>query len=601
MLSALFGRQLTPLLLIAGVTALVLLVYSESYGTMLQLWQQTDHHHGLLVFPIVGYLLWRARVPLSSAHLKPWLPGVLLLAALVGGWLLGRATGVQAIEHLAALLLIPSAVVTFLGPDVVRKALFPLLFVVAAVPIADSLVPVLMGITADISEALLNAVGVPVFREGQLMTLPGGRFEVADVCSGLRYLISGAVVALLFGYLTYGSYLKRIVLVAATGVALVLANGVRAFIVMFVASASEMRYLAGRDHIYFGWLLFGVVIVVLMWIAGRYADPEQVTVNAEEAISPGPSRRSLLPLVLVLGFVMLAATARQFQADLGNAGLIVFLVAAAAALAWTLCRNLGGTPVGGSRPEVTASESYGSLGAVAVVALGGVILIGGPLALRPTSPTDYVEPRTIHMPSISACTGPSGWEPSWRPSFQRPDYSGSATYRCNGASVHAFVAGYSTNLQGRELISDSNVLVPRAWSRYLTGHHHRLTGSNPSKVVEMRAEVPGATALVWYWYRVGERTALSPVAVKYLQALGILSGRSESAVYLLVTPLDSDIDISRQRLLLAAKSVAGSATNAVSSLGVLTGDLDLASSLRRAEEYESDAGWQGIDDELSRP
>src|SRR5690606_8899199 len=91
-------RHASVLVLIGGVTVLVVIAYWTSYSSMLELWQQADHHHGLLVFPIAGYLLWRERASLAGAVLRPWAWGIPLLVALVGLWLLSRAIGVQAGE-----------------------------------------------------------------------------------------------------------------------------------------------------------------------------------------------------------------------------------------------------------------------------------------------------------------------------------------------------------------------------------------------------------------------------------------------------------------------------------------------------------------------
>lgn len=580
-------RELTPLLLIAGIAALVAVVYSPSYATMLALWQQTDHHHGLLVFPIVGYLLWRGRASIADARLAPWGWGIPILAGLVATWLLARAVGVQAAEHLAAVLMIPAAVAAFLGVDLLRRALFPLLFLVAAVPLADSLVPALMRVTADVSEALLKAAGVPVFREGQFMTLPGGAFEVADVCSGLRYLISGTIVALLFGYLTYRSYVKRAVLVAVTGIVLVAANGVRAFIVMYVASATDMQYFAGRDHVYFGWLLFGIVIVALLFIGGRYADPEHLPAEGAGQGNEGAGTRSnLLPLIFVLGFVMLAATARQFEAHFGNTGLLLLLAAAAGLLVFILFRRFEKTPAAASKGGFRSAGSYRSPGAAAAVCLAGAVLIVGPVVLAEPGSASRPDREMLAMPRLAGCDGPEEWSPRWQPDFSSPDFSGTASYRCADRPVHAFVAGYTVNLQGRELVGSSNRLIPSEWRRYLSQGRYRLTGEAPAAavsssamgrvagsnapsasdgatvaaprdVVEVRVEAPGKSSLIWYWYSVGDRTALRPLNVKLLQAYDrIVHGRAEGAVYLLETPLDRDLDAGRRRLAAAVQDLA---------------------------------------------
>ena len=189
-------RTVLTLLLIAGVAGLVAVIYAGSFATLAELWKNNDHRHGALAFPITAFLLWRSRFELSGVTLRPWGWGLALILGLVVVWCLSRAVGLQATEHLASILLIPATVATLLGASLAKRALFPLLFLIAAVPLGDAMVPYLMQVTADVSAALLRTSGVPVYREDQFLALPGGNFEVADVCSGARYLISGTMIAL---------------------------------------------------------------------------------------------------------------------------------------------------------------------------------------------------------------------------------------------------------------------------------------------------------------------------------------------------------------------------------------------------------------------
>jgi len=89
-----------------------------------------------------------------------------------------------------------------------------------------------MEATADVSERLLGLLGVPALREGMFFTLPGGNFEVAEICAGLRYLMAGTVTALLFAYLNFNRWGKRIAFTLLAAVSFVIANGLRAFITM---------------------------------------------------------------------------------------------------------------------------------------------------------------------------------------------------------------------------------------------------------------------------------------------------------------------------------------------------------------------------------
>jgi exosortase len=159
---------------------------------------------------------------------------------------------------------------TIVGDAVYRRLVVPFGFLIFAIPIGGEIVPWLMVATADVSGAGLELLGVPFHREGMFFTLPGGVFEVADACSGIRYLNAGLMVGALVAVLYFRSWIRRIAYVLAIGVAFIATNGIRAFVVMAVASGTDMKYLA--DHILFGWVLFLAVLVAMIFAADRYSD-----------------------------------------------------------------------------------------------------------------------------------------------------------------------------------------------------------------------------------------------------------------------------------------------------------------------------------------
>jgi EpsI family protein len=138
--------------------------------------------------------------------------------------------------------------------------------------------------------------------------LPGGNFEVADICSGLRYLMVGTVTALLFGYLNFNTWGKRIAFTLVAALSFVFANGVRAFITMLVASATKGRLLGGEDHIYFGMVLFTVLLVTLLWFGMKLADPAPPKRELTPA-DPALNRPALVAGYAVLAFALLGAAA----------------------------------------------------------------------------------------------------------------------------------------------------------------------------------------------------------------------------------------------------------------------------------------------------
>ncbi|MGQ0834934.1 MAG: exosortase A [Gammaproteobacteria bacterium] len=279
------GRGARVWLAVAGLAALVVAIYSESFLAIVKLWTLSAYAHCFLVFPIAFYLLWRRRQALAAIAIEPSWPGLALVCGLAVAWFVGRAIALQALEHAAAIAAIPAMVLAVMGTRFLRAALLPMVFLLLAAPVGEFLIPVLMEVTAAIASLLLGVVGIPVYREGMFISLPGGDFEVAEVCSGLKYLLASLPLALLFASWAYRRTLHRVVFVAVTVGVFIVGNGLRAFIVMIVASGSDLRYFAGQDHVVFGNVLFVALLALVCWVGWKYADPPE----AAKAIGPADS------------------------------------------------------------------------------------------------------------------------------------------------------------------------------------------------------------------------------------------------------------------------------------------------------------------------
>ena len=195
------------------------------------------------------------------------------------------------------------------------------MFLVLATPLGESLVPHLMVITADLSRACLKSAVSRFFETVSTSACPVANSS-SPMCAAACAISCGIMISLLYGYLTYTSFRKRSSCVMSAAVILIFTNGVRAYIVMAVASATNMQYLGGRDHIYFGWLMFGVVMMLIMWFGARYADEEEpraryVTCRRDRA------PRTALPLIGALGLIMLAVTLKPLQKDFGETGAMI--------------------------------------------------------------------------------------------------------------------------------------------------------------------------------------------------------------------------------------------------------------------------------------
>lgn len=293
--------------LVAATIALVVL--RESFGDMLQQWLGSPtYSHGILVAPIAIWLVWRSRVVSSVETRGSPLPGLILLALALLLWVMGRRARVDVLEQVAAIVALIGALAAMLGDSRARRLAFPLGFLLFMVPFGEELVPALMRITADVAALGVSLLGIPVYRDGMLLSLPGGDFEVVRACSGIRYLITAVVIGTLFAYLTFDSWRRRVAFVALCFVGSVVANCLRALIVILAAHWSDYRIGVGLDHIIFGWIWFGTVMLLLMLLGARFSDRRSAAgVRSPGAIATASPTAAVGPTIAVAA--MLAAAA----------------------------------------------------------------------------------------------------------------------------------------------------------------------------------------------------------------------------------------------------------------------------------------------------
>lgn len=286
-----------------GAVVALLALFHGTVASTVAIWMRSETFaHGWLIFPISAWLIWKRRQGLANVAPVPDARGLVLLALLGLVWLAASVARVLVVQQLAVVAMIPALVFTLLGAEVTRRLSFPLAYLLLAVPMGEFLIPPLMDFTADFTVAALQLTGIPVYREGTFFTIPSGNWSVVEGCSGLRYLIASFTLGTLYGYLTYRSLKKRLLFALVSVVVPILANGLRAYMIVMIAHLSDMKLALGVDHYIYGWVFFGLVMMLLFWIGSFWREDKDVPADA----APGPASSVPAPRAL---FPMLSASA----------------------------------------------------------------------------------------------------------------------------------------------------------------------------------------------------------------------------------------------------------------------------------------------------
>jgi len=301
-----------PLTALAVIWMILLAMFRRDVGDLATLyWTNTTFGHCLFIAPVIGWLVWVRRAELAQLAPQAWAPGLALVATGGLSWLLGDAGGVSFARHLGLVMMLQGAVVTTLGPNVARGLLFPLAYALFLVPFGDFLEPPLQTVTVWITMHLIHLVGVPATVDGVLITADGKYFEVAEACSGSKFVIAMVAYGVLVANLCYRTWPRRFAFMAMAIVVPVLANGVRAFATIYAAVLTSVEEATGYDHIVFGWIFFGLVMAAVLAIGWKWFD------RAPDAPAFDPARMQgsvRWPLDAAVAAALVLATAAVFPA-----------------------------------------------------------------------------------------------------------------------------------------------------------------------------------------------------------------------------------------------------------------------------------------------
>ncbi|NBC32096.1 MAG: exosortase A [Alphaproteobacteria bacterium] len=472
-----------------GALLAVTVVFADTAAGLVSIWiNSATFGHGFLIPVISAALIWRDRARLS--HLQPR-PAPIALGALAGLsvlWFMARLVDVALVEQLAFVGILQAVTLAILGWRVCRAMLFPLAFLVFMVPFGEFLVPPLQVMTTDFIVWWLRLLDIPVFREGIFLHLPGGSFEVAEACAGLRFMIATIVLGVLFAYMFFRDWGRRLLFVGLSLLVPIIANGFRALMIVLIAYWTDHTVAVGVDHILFGWVFLSIVLVLLLGLGLMLrprlpADPDPDP-GSEDETADAPPRSN-----------------------------------------------------GGGRPAPARAALFGATMAAVLVSAIGPAFAAWRSYDAPAGPE-----AALRLPDRLA-----GWQripgppDDWQPHFHGAHAADLARYTGEGGGpVDIFVAWYAHQRQGAELVNHHNRLVPvpaegaggdGPWSRIEARRLDLGTSSSGLRTVEA-VEVrrwSGERRLVVPLYWVDGDLTQSGVTAKLLQLRAVLSGGHDAA------------------------------------------------------------------------
>jgi exosortase D (VPLPA-CTERM-specific) len=506
-----FGAGINPagLFWFALLTLATVPLFWIGFVSLAQAWSTPEYSHGPLIPLISLYLFLRelrrvGPVDADASRLR-W-PGLVVIAFGLLLAVLGNMVRIPDIVTYAFIIWVGGVVLTVFGWQRGRLHQLPVLHLVFMLPLPQFLywqmTIFLQGISSVLGVWFVQMAGVPVFLDGNIIDLGVYKLQVAEACSGLRYLFPILSFSYLFSILYRGPFWHKALIFLAAAPLTIFMNSFRIGVIGILVNAYGIEQAEGFLHFFEGWVIFGACIGILFLMA-----------VALQRLTPNP-----LPLseAIDLDFEGFGGILARIKTIAPSRAMIV---AALATLAATLIFVM--VPV---REQIQVSRDS--------------------FALFPRTLGEWSGTQRMLEPDIEAVLGAD-------------DYL-DATYVSQAGAVNMFAAFYHKQTEGSGIHSPEVCLPVGGWEIYdLDTYTINMPDTVYGTFDVNRAIIQKGVSqqLVYYWFEQRGRRMTNDFSAKMtVLADGFVLGRSDGALVRFVTPIaanetEADADARMQDLM----------------------------------------------------
>jgi exosortase D (VPLPA-CTERM-specific) len=312
----------------ALATAVLALLFARGVAAVAGNWSEPEYSHGWLIPAVSFVVLWQRRHHIrAAAGAGSWAGTSLVVLGLL---LLGLAwmALMQVPQAVALLIVVAGLGLAAIGPAGMRPAWLPLAFLLFALPVPNTAYLVLSTrlqlVSSQLGAGLLELLGISVYLDGNVIDLGDFRLQVAEACSGLRYLFPLSAFGFLCAWLYRAPLWARGLVFLATIPITILTNSARIALTGVLMAWGSRELAEGFLHLFEGWIIFLVALVLLFALMAGLArlrapgarlrdllDFERVagggTVPLATAAMPRPGAPLLVALAMLLAMLPVQA------------------------------------------------------------------------------------------------------------------------------------------------------------------------------------------------------------------------------------------------------------------------------------------------------
>ena len=254
------------------VLAVAVVPFARVLNQVVGVWESDPEYSHCMLIPVIsGFLIFRERAALARSPFPgSWL-GVAVLFAGAGLWEIAELSTVWAIEQYAFLVVVYGLVLTLVGPEVFRRIWMAMLILLFTIPLpiffSNSLSLHLELLSSALGVDVIRLFNIPVYLDGNVIDLGVYQLQVAEACSGLRYLFPLMTMAFIVAYFFRAPFWKRAVLFLASAPIAVLMNSLRIGLIGVSVAYWGQKMAEGVLHFFEGWVVFMISTALLLVFA----------------------------------------------------------------------------------------------------------------------------------------------------------------------------------------------------------------------------------------------------------------------------------------------------------------------------------------------
>jgi exosortase D (VPLPA-CTERM-specific) len=249
-------------------------VFWFGFESLASAWSTPEYSHGPLI-PIISLYLFlrelRAKPrPDPEARVSRW-QGIMVIALGLSVSLLGNIVRIPDIVTYGLIIWVGGVVLTVFGWERGKTHQLPVIHLVFMLPLPNfiywQLSTFLQGVSSELGVWFVKLAGIPVFLEGNIIDLGALQLQVAEACSGLRYLFPILSFSYLFAILYRGPLWHKAVLLLMAAPLTVFMNSVRIGVIGIIVNSYGVGWVEGFTHFFEGWVIFMTCVAILFLMA----------------------------------------------------------------------------------------------------------------------------------------------------------------------------------------------------------------------------------------------------------------------------------------------------------------------------------------------